>query len=278
MKSTSREKYRGRGEIPLYSSSAIDSPKVCNAVAEATKTKDVNARRRSGEGGDGEFVGAEAGGASPGRTMGEDESADTWSAWFLDAIRKIRSQKQRPSVERICHAIRQHHNYHEEEIAEHLEVAVKRGDVLKIFNKGQSSYKDPCGLQARPLKVARTADLSKVFGKAVRELGERDGSTIKNIEKYVRQSHTVEEEAEGDLRSALKLSAKRAVERGYVIQEGRLFRQPDRPPNLKGKFNDPGAFLEPPVPKVRTGNFVSFLFYSILPVRSSGSVRMLLFI
>ncbi|XP_015585955.1 histone acetyltransferase KAT6B isoform X2 [Cephus cinctus] len=167
--------------------------------------------------------------------MGDHESADTWSAWFLDAIRKIRSQKQRPSVERICHAIRQHHNYHEEEIAEHLEIAVKRGDVLKIFNKGQSSYKDPGGLQSRPLKVGKATDLSKVVGKAVRELGERDGSNLKNIEKYVRQSHTVEEEADGDLRTALRLSAKRAVDRGFVIQDGRLFRQPDRPPNSAKK-------------------------------------------
>ncbi|XP_063984576.1 histone acetyltransferase KAT6A-like isoform X3 [Diachasmimorpha longicaudata] len=165
--------------------------------------------------------------------MGESASADTWSQWFLDAIRKIRSQKQRPSVERICHAIRQHHNYHEEEIGEHLEKAVKRGDVLKIFNKGQSSYKDPGGLQSKPLKVNKTTDLSKVLGKAVRELGERDGSTLKNIEKYVRQSHTVEETAEGDLRTALRLSAKRAVDRGLVIQDGRLFRQPDRPPAKK---------------------------------------------
>ncbi|XP_035720933.1 histone acetyltransferase KAT6B-like isoform X2 [Vespa mandarinia] len=187
--------------------------------------------------------------------MDESESADTWSVWFLDAIRKIRSQKQRPSVERICHAIRQHHNFHEEEIAEHLEVAVKRGDVLKIFNKGQSSYKDPGGLQSKPLKVGRGTDLSKVLGKAVRELGERDGSSLKNIEKYIRQSHTVEEEAEGDLRTALRLSAKRAVERGLVLQDGRLFRQPDRPPYLKKLGNAEGAAhhslsQEPPAPKL----------------------------
>ncbi|XP_076160289.1 histone acetyltransferase enoki mushroom isoform X2 [Ptiloglossa arizonensis] len=183
--------------------------------------------------------------------MDEPESAETWSAWFLDAIRKIRSQKQRPSVERICHAIRQHHNFHEEEIAEHLEVAVKRGDVLKIFNKGQSSYKDPGGLQSKPLKVGKASDLSKVLGKAVRELGEREGSTLKSIEKYIRQSHTVEEEAEGDLRTALRLSAKRAADRGLVIQDGRLFRQPDRPPYLK-KLGDNAHVPppEPPVPKL----------------------------
>ncbi|XP_024884445.1 histone acetyltransferase KAT6B isoform X1 [Temnothorax curvispinosus] len=183
--------------------------------------------------------------------MDEPEAPETWSAWFLDAIRKIRSQKQRPSVERICHAIRQHHNFHEEEISEHLEVAVKRGDVLKIFNKGQSSYKDPGILQSKKLKVSKSTDISKVLGKAVRELGEREGSNLRSIERYIRQSHRVEEDTEGDLRIALKLSAKRAVERGLVLQDGKLFRQTDRPPFFK-KFSDAAHTppREPPAPKL----------------------------
>ncbi|KAL0105778.1 hypothetical protein PUN28_015888 [Cardiocondyla obscurior] len=183
--------------------------------------------------------------------MDESELPETWSAWFLDAIRKIRSQKQRPSVERICHAIRQHHNFHEEEIAEHLEFAVKRGDVLKIFNKGQSSYKDPGILQTKKLKVTKSTDISKVLSKAVRELGEREGSTLRNIERYLRQSHTVEEDTDGDLRIALKLSAKRAVDRGLVLQDGKLFRQTDRPPFFK-KLNDASNTppATPPAPKL----------------------------
>lgn len=100
--------------------------------------------------------------------------------------------------------------------------------------------------------MTRTSDLSKVIGKAVRELGERDGSTLKNIERYVRQSHTVEEEAEGDLRSALRLSSKRAVDRGFVMQDGRLFRQPDRPPYLAKKLSEhvPNMIIDSLVPKV----------------------------
>ncbi|XP_023247784.1 uncharacterized protein LOC111643804 [Copidosoma floridanum] len=167
----------------------------------------------------------------------EEPDPETWTAWFLDAIRKIRSQKQRPSVERIAHAIRLQHDFHEEVIAENLQLAVKRGDVLKLFNKGQSSYKDPGGLQSKPLKVGRNSDLTKVIIKAVRELGERDGSNLKSIERYVRQSHTVEEEQDGDLKLSLRLSSKRAVDRGHVLQEGRLFRQPDRPIHLAKKFN-----------------------------------------
>ncbi|KAJ8948431.1 hypothetical protein NQ318_007954 [Aromia moschata] len=154
----------------------------------------------------------------------EEVSQQVWSTWILEAIRKIRSQKQRPSVERICHAIRQHHNYHEDVVAEHLEAAVKEGSVLKVFNKGQSSYKDPGGMQSRTLKIEKGLDLTKVVTKAVRELGERDGSSLKSIEKYIRQSHTVEETAENDLKGALRMAVKRAVSRNFILQDGKTFK------------------------------------------------------
>ncbi|XP_066259743.1 histone acetyltransferase KAT6B isoform X5 [Euwallacea similis] len=155
----------------------------------------------------------------------EEVAQEVWTAWILDAIRKIRTQKQRPSVERICHAIRLHHNYHEDVIAEHLEVAVKDGAVLKIFNKGQSSYKDPGGLQQnRTLKLHKGIDLSKVVTKAVRELGERDGSSLKAIEKYIHQSHTVIESPEADLSTLIRLGAKRAAVRQFVIPNGKNYK------------------------------------------------------
>ncbi|KAJ9581744.1 hypothetical protein L9F63_003921, partial [Diploptera punctata] len=161
----------------------------------------------------------------------ESPSHASWNTWILEAIRKIRSQKQRPSVERICHAIRQHHVFPQEVIVENLEQAVKEGTVLKVFNKGQSSYKDPGGLQSRQLTISKGTDLSKVIAKAIRELDEKDGSTLKNIEKYIRQSHALNlSSGEVDFRSLLRISVKRAVARGLVTQDGRLFRPAVRPP------------------------------------------------
>jgi len=160
----------------------------------------------------------------------EPVSHATWTTWILEAIHKIRTQKQRPSVERICSAIRQHHSFSEDVIADNLEHAVKDGSVLKVFNKGQNSYKDPGGLQSRQLNVTKGTDLSKVIAKATRELGKRDGSTLKSIEKYIRQSHAVNlASGDVDFRSLLRISAKRAVDRGLVIQEGRLFKSVSRP-------------------------------------------------
>jgi histone acetyltransferase MYST4 len=160
----------------------------------------------------------------------EPVSHATWTTWILEAIHKIRTQKQRPSVERICNAIRQHQNFSSEVIADNLENAVKAGSVLKVFNKGQSSYKDPGGLQSRQLNVSKGTDLSKVIAKVVRELGRRGGSNLKTIEKYIRQSHAVNlASSEVDFRSLLRISAKRAVARGLVIQEGRFFKPVTRP-------------------------------------------------
>lgn len=154
----------------------------------------------------------------------EEVSQQVWTHWILDAIGKIRSQKQRPSVERICHAIRQHHNFHEDVIGEHLEIAVKDGTILKVFNKGQSSYKDPGGLQNRTLSIEKGVDLTKVVTKAVRELGERDGSSLISVEKHIRQSHTVEESAENDLKSAIRMAVKRAITRKFILPDGKNFK------------------------------------------------------
>lgn len=64
----------------------------------------------------------------------------------------------------------------------------------------------------------------KVVVKAVRELGEREGSSLKSIEKYLRQSHTVLETTEHDLKTYLRLATKRAVARNLILQDGKCFK------------------------------------------------------
>lgn len=159
----------------------------------------------------------------------DDVGKEVWKRWILEAIHKIRSQKQRPSVERICHAIRQHHNYHEDVVSERLERAVREGAVLKVYNKGQSSYKDPGGLQCKTLRLSLDVDVSRAVAKAVRELGERDGSTLKSIERHLRQAYQVTVEPDVDVRTILRAAAKRAVTRGLLIHQAGAYKATDRP-------------------------------------------------
>ena len=76
--------------------------------------------------------------------MTKEETTATWQSWLLDAIHKIRYQKQRPNVERVAACIRMHHpQYSNEAVEEHLEQCVENGSVAKIVNKGLVSYRDP---------------------------------------------------------------------------------------------------------------------------------------
>lgn len=175
----------------------------------------------------------------------------TQARWVLDAIRKIKSQKQRPSLERISHVVMQAHRLAPDSVQRQLEHAVARGFVLKVMHKGQCSYKDAdtlkhilkkkgastqmgtgvgvTGNKTRAAAVAaaaaiggggRRGDLTLSVIDAVRQLDERGGSTLKSIGKFVRQS------LGSDPGVQLRLSVKRAVSTGRLVRCGRFYRLP----------------------------------------------------
>ncbi|KAK3090335.1 hypothetical protein FSP39_011013 [Pinctada imbricata] len=123
-----------------------------------------------------------------------------YSRWILDAINKVKHQKQRPNLERISNAIRQTHNVTVDLISEQLELAVRDGIILKIVGKdGVCSYRDPAvvtQLKTRTLKVDKNVDLTKTVIKSLRELRDlnvtngvssgylvREGNLVKLCEK-----------------------------------------------------------------------------------------------
>ena len=92
-------------------------------------------------------------------------SAASWQSWLLDAIHKIRYQKQRPNVERIASCVRMHHpQYSNEAVQTHLEMLVTNGVIQKVVNKGLISYRDPesVGRGQKTLHVTSDMDLTKV--------------------------------------------------------------------------------------------------------------------
>ncbi len=67
--------------------------------------------------------------------MTKEETTATWQSWLLDAIHKIRYQKQRPNVERISACIRMHHpQYSNEAVQEHIEMCVANKTITKVRN------------------------------------------------------------------------------------------------------------------------------------------------
>ncbi|PRD33163.1 UNVERIFIED_CONTAM: Kat6b [Trichonephila clavipes] len=157
----------------------------------------------------------------------EDEGNSTLTTWIIAAIRKVKYQKQRPSLDRICSVVRQNHRVERQAIKEQLEKAVANGLIVKVFTKGLCSYKDPgtlCNLKSRTLRIHPGTDMRKVIIKAIKELGDNNGSTLRSIEKYLRQTFSLNIDQGADLGHQLLQSAKRAVSAGHIIHEGRTYR------------------------------------------------------
>lgn len=154
-----------------------------------------------------------------------EDSPEVWQEWILDAIRKIRSQKQRPSIQRICQAIGSHHKFHEDIVAEKLEQAVEAGAVIKVYNKGLHSYKSPSALaHKKVIKIDSNSDISRLVTKAVRILGECDGSASKNIENFVLKANNIQITDGSDLKTIVKKALKLAVGSKMLLCDGKLYK------------------------------------------------------
>ena len=160
---------------------------------------------------------------------GEGKTLDpAYVKWLLEAIGKVKYQKQRPNYDRIVHAVKQNHpKLSPDGIGQQLELAVKQGLVLKVFNKGLCSYKDPAlvtQLRTRNLKVSKKTDLTKVIARTIRELGEQGGSNLKSVEKYIERSYNLQCEGDDvDLVRQIRVSCKRALESGRLVRNGRQY-------------------------------------------------------
>ena len=152
----------------------------------------------------------------------------SFSAQILHAVKKVRSQKQRPNEERICNVIRQQYKgMKDNEIIEHIEKAVEEGILLRVFSKGQPSYRDANNakaLQPRILHITHHMDLKKVIIRAIKDLNEKGGSTLKQIEKYISQGHVIKLVGKAVLVDELKSNVRKIVQDGELTHEGSIYK------------------------------------------------------
>ena len=190
-----------------------------------------------------------------------------YTEWSLEAIQKIKKQKQRPSEERICHAVSTSHGLDKKTVSEQLELSVQDGSVLKVTNKGLASYKDPDnpgrfssvkpGTFPKSTKGSRgscndlrNVDWNKLLRRAIEGLEEPNGSSLKNIEKYLRsQSDLSGTTTNPAFQQRLRLGAKRAVNNGRLLKDGPQYRVNYGGLDGKGAPKYPSAFPSslPPV-------------------------------
>lgn len=195
-----------------------------------------------------------------------------YTQWILEAIHKIKKQKQRPSEERICNAVSMSHGLDRKTILEQLELSVKDGTILKVTNKGLNSYKDPDNPGRVVLSKPRSGgssggsgggggggsssgggggsshsssgkkpglDWNKLIKRALEGLHEACGSTLKNIERFLKCQADVAAYLSGSgsmgpglFHQQLRVALKRAVAHGRVAKQGPLFHLVSRSTSL----------------------------------------------
>jgi len=117
--------------------------------------------------------------------------------WLLEAIGKVRHQKQRPSIERICAAVQQKHaDVTADEVSSGLDCAIRSGAVICVENKGAISYRQSSCLPTDAGgKLQQSSDagdrmpslatISEAVVLAVREIG--SGCSQDMIEQHVKK-------------------------------------------------------------------------------------------
>ncbi|XP_036000512.1 histone acetyltransferase KAT6A-like [Fundulus heteroclitus] len=186
-----------------------------------------------------------------------------YTQWILEAIKKVKKQKQRPSEERICNAVSMSHGLDRKTVLEQLELSVKDGTILKVTNKGLNSYKDPDnpGRLALPKPKCSSGggwrrvscidgrqqqqrggathshsgrkpglDWNKLIKRALEGLHEPGGSGLKNIERFLKCQADVAaylsssgSAGAGLFHQQLRVALKRAVAHGRVVKQGQMF-------------------------------------------------------
>lgn len=191
-----------------------------------------------------------------------------YTQWILEAIKKVKKQKQRPSEERICNAVSMSHGLDRKTVLEQLELSVKDGTILKVTNKGLNSYKDPDnpGRLALPKPKGSGSsggggggggsssgggsshshsgkkpglDWNKLIKRALEGLHEPGGSSLKNIERFLKCQADVAAYLSGSgsmgpglFHQQLRVALKRAVAHGRVAKQGPLFQLISRSSSL----------------------------------------------
>lgn len=161
-----------------------------------------------------------------------------YTEWILEAIQKIKRQKQRPSEERICHAVATSHGLDKRTVLEQLELSVHDASILKVTNKGSTSYKDPGNLgRVESISLSnlpvpskgsmwnsndlRLIDWNKMLKRAIEGLDDTHGSSLKNIERYLRNQDDLSSVVDNPVfRQRLRLAAKRSVNNGRLSKNG----------------------------------------------------------
>lgn len=163
----------------------------------------------------------------------ESKPKSTYTSWILQAIAKVKGQKQRPSEDRISHVLQTQYGLKKDEISEQLRLCVKNGKVLRVTFKGQSSYKDPAMSSHSPrIAVEKGNDYRSIVKEALDNILDDRGATLKGIENYIKDRHSSSIHSDSTLVSLIKTALDKLQTADKVVKEGTHYRMAEPAPKV----------------------------------------------
>lgn len=172
-----------------------------------------------------------------------DQPDPKYAMWIIQAIGKVKGQKQRPSEDRISHILETVYGLDPQIALEQLELCVKTGKVLKVVFKDKASYKDPAKVPRHVRgSIQKPVDFTEFIKEALENIGDENGCTLPQIGNYVTQHHAAVLDSPSDTQTRLKESLKRGLASEAFIKEGRFYRLPTLPKASRRKKVDASIF------------------------------------
>lgn len=172
-----------------------------------------------------------------------DQPDPKYATWIIQAIGKVKGQKQRPSEDRISHILETVYGLDPQVALEQLELCVKTGKVLKVVFKDKASYKDPAKVPRHVRgSIQKPVDFIEFIKEALENVGDENGCTQQQIGNYISQHHAAILDSPNDTQTRLKESLKKGLASEAFIKEGRFYRLPTLPKTVKKKKVDASIF------------------------------------
>lgn len=173
--------------------------------------------------------------------------------WAVEAMRKVKSQKQQPNLERICRCVQREHGLSDELVAASLAEGARQGQLVALCTPdGVMTYREgtirrlkafanrkrknmlgesvASGPATATLQVSSKMGLVKAIIRQMKSLSERDsgngnkGMSLKRVVRLLRTNYKLQVDEGVDLKRCVKLALRFAIKKGKVKKIGMMYK------------------------------------------------------
>lgn len=145
---------------------------------------------------------------------------------LIEAVRAIKNQRQRPSLERICRWLRFHKQVRRLEtgvVAAALDTAVAKGALRKDVKDGREAYRE-WKKTTRERRTGVKLSIASAICQCIQQFGGSEGLALDRICDHVMKMDVFKEMDPLVLKYHVRMHCMKAVKRGKLLREGRCYR------------------------------------------------------